>query len=196
MHAEILSDIHAHLIRHFREAERIGRRRHEKGRAEIFHKHDLLLAVARRGRHDGRADILQAVMQSERAGEHTVSETDLRHIVRRGAAHRRDTRDAFRPHIEVVLGITHHGRLTRRTGGSVHAHEFLLRNGEKTEGVIVAEVGFRGKRQFREVFQGLDVIGLDADGIHLLAIRKHLLVHAVYGLLQTFELDGFDLASR
>ena len=135
-------------------------------------------------------------MQTERTREHAVSEADLRHIVRRRAAHRRDTRDAFRPHIEVILRIAYDGGLTRRTRRGVHAHELFSRNGKEAERIIVAKIRLRGERQLREIFQCLDVVGFHAGFVHLLAIRKHFFIHAMHRLLQTFELNGFYLASR
>ena len=134
-------------------------------------------------------------MQAERAGKHAVTEADLRHIVGGGAAHHRDAGNAFRPSVEVLFGIADDGGFARGARGSVHAHEILFRYGKQAERIIVAQVFLGGEGKLGEVRQGLDILRLHARRIHLFAVRKNFFIDPIYGLLQSFELDLFDLAS-
>ena len=71
-------------------------------------------------------------------------------------------RDEIGPDLDVALRVADDGRLARRAGGGVHAHDLLARHGEQAERIVVAQVGLRGEGKLREVLERPEIVGMHA----------------------------------
>ncbi|MPN54235.1 hypothetical protein SDC9_201905 [bioreactor metagenome] len=69
-------------------------------------------------------------MKAESAGEKPVSESDLGNIVGRYPCGTGDAGDQIAPGVHVFSCITHDGRLSCGSGGSVNPYDFFFRLGE------------------------------------------------------------------
>ena len=124
----------------FAHHQRIGRRAGDSGRSKILHQHQLALGVARGDRHNGRPDTLHAVMKAQPPGEQTVAIGHLHGIFFRHTRAAQTSCHAFRPHLQIVGGISRHNRLAGGAGRSMDADDFLPGRGEGAKGVIVAQI--------------------------------------------------------
>ena len=58
-----------------------------------------------------------------------------------------------------------------------------LRGGLQSKGIVVAQVLLGSKRQFRDVFDGLNVIGTNVHLLQLIAIERNIMVHILYNFV-------------
>ena len=135
-------------------------------------------------------------MQSERACERPVSESDLRHIVRCGAAHTGDPRHIVEPHVQILLRITYHRRFPCRAGAGMKTHKLLFIHRKKSHGIIISEIRLICKWKLLQIRQTSDIIRSYARLIHLPAVRRRLLIDVAHRLLKLLKLDTLDLISR
>ena len=77
----------------------------------------------------------------------------------------------FRPHLDILCGVADDRLLARCAGRSMYPYKLALRDGEKPEGVIVAQVGLYGKRQLGYILYTADIAGLYAKRIEFRRIR-------------------------
>ena len=160
--------------------------------AQVLHEHELALGVAGGGGHDGRADLLHAVMEPQAAGEQAVAVGDLHGVVLRHARAAKAAGHALGPHLDVALGVAGDDGLAGRAGGGVDAHDLRAGRGKGAVRVVVAQVALIHEGQELQVRKGADVLGLYALLLHPLAVEGDVGVHAVDGLLQPLELNALQ----
>ena len=132
-------------------------------------------------------------MQAEAAGEQPVAVGDLQDVVGRSAAAGQRPRDGFGPEIDVLARVADDRRLAGGAGRGVNANDVAQGNGEKAEGICVAEVVFDRKREFPDVVEGPNVLRLHAMRIEFFPVERDILVRAPNRVLQTFALEAAQL---
>ena len=75
-------------------------------------------------------------------------------------------------------------------------YKLALRDGEKPEGVIVAQVGLYGKRQLGYILYTADIAGLYAKRIEFIFVERNVFIHALYGFYKPFGLKRGHLFPR
>ena len=160
----------------------------DSSHAKVFHQHDLAVSIAAGGRDYGSTQGFCTVVSAQTACEQTVSIGYLDDIVG-GHSHGFHTADEnFFPDFEVFFGIAHNNRLAGGSAGGVNAHDFIHRAGKQTKRIGVAQVFFNGKRQFRDVFQFLYIVGSEVSFFHSRTEEGNPFVSPEHGLLQAGQL--------
>lgn len=77
--------------------------------------------------------------------------------------------------------------------GGVQADDVVTRHGEKTEGIVIAQVLLFGEGQVLQIGQALDVAGLDTALVEAFAVERHIGIDTGAKVLQTAQLQGFDI---
>ncbi|MOA07600.1 hypothetical protein D3C78_1273070 [compost metagenome] len=127
-------------------------------------------------------------MGAQAAGEQAVAVGDV-HLVALAATGGADrARHHVGPGVDVVLRVADHGRLAGGAAGGVDAHDLALRHGEHAEGVVVTQVALAGEREFRQVREGFQVLGVYAEFIEALAVQRDVLVGVLQAPAQAFQL--------
>ena len=106
-------------------------------------------------------------MQPETAREQPVAVRDVDDVVLVASRHHEGAGGAFRPIVDVAVGETDDGEFARRAAGRVHSRDLAYRQREAAEGIVRAKVRLGGERQLRDVLYALDILGLEACGVHL-----------------------------
>ena len=182
------------LAHQLAQVDRVRRRRHKAGHAEVAHHHQLLFAVARRRRDDRRPELFKPVVQAERAGEQAVAERDLDDVLIRHAGRRAQPRHIVRPVVEVVLRVRADGRLARRARGGVDAHDVLHRARQHPERVVVADIVLRRERYVLDVRERLDPVARgDPGGLQALVVKRHVVVAVVDHAAQPLKLQRVEV---
>ena len=151
-------EVDTHLLSFFNEKSEVARSTAHGSGAEVFHKHYLTVGIADGGRNGYSSESFGSVMGAETAGEKSVTVRDLNDIfIAETAAHER-TCDYFVPDFDIVLIVTDDDGFAGGTAGSVYADDFAFGDGEKTEGVIVAQVGFDGEGEFFDIIERFDIV--------------------------------------
>ena len=168
--------------------QHVARRNHDDVGLEILNQLHLPLCHAARNGYRQAAQPFDAVVRAEPTGEQAVSVGDV-HLHARPPARCTDrTGHHVGPHRDVVGGVADDGRLACSAGRGVYTRELVLRHGEHAERVVRAQVGFRGQWKLGQITERLQVVRVDAHGIERLPVVGHVVVDAVQGPLETFEL--------
>jgi hypothetical protein len=77
------------------------------------------------------------------------------------------------PDIHILARVRHHDRLAGGAARRMQAHDILHRTGKQAEGIRVAQIGLGGKRQGGDVFETLQIAGLDAALLHARTVQRH-----------------------
>ena len=88
-----------------------------------------------------------------------------------------------------MLGVTNDNRLARRSRGRVHLDDFVERLGEKPIGKRLTQRVLISEGKLANIFKRLDVLGLHAHLVHLVAIPRHVLIGVGDLRNQLLELD-------
>ena len=191
-----LAQVDPHGLRNLGDVERIGRRRAENARAEILHQHHLPLGRAAGDRHGGETEALGAVVESKTTREQSVSEGVVEDVAGSRAHAGERAGHQVRPQREIGPRVADDGRLARRSRRGVQPYQFLARDREQAERVVVAQVRFDRERKTRDVGEGLEIVGPHAGGIELSAERRHLAIGARDRPLQATKLQRRELVAR
>ena len=168
--------------------EHIGRRDHDDVGLEVLNQLDLFFGLPAGHRNHRAAQAFSTVMGAQAAGEQAIAIGNL-HLVAASAACRTDgASDDIGPGVDVILGVADHGRFACGAAGGMQAHNVLRRHGEHAVGVVVAQVGLGGERQFRQVVQRLDVVRVHAQCIEALPVQRHVGVGVFQTPAQALEL--------
>ena len=179
----------AAFLQGFGDVQKIGRRAADDGRLAVDEHIDEFLGVAGTHRDDQRAEFLRAVVSAETTGEEAVAIGDQDDIVTGDTGHGHGTGHAFRPDVDVLAGVQRDLRLTGRTGGRLKTDALGQRDGAHAEGIGRSQVLICGKRKFGQVLDPIDVGGLQADFLHLVAIIFVSVVDMFDDLAQTGALQ-------
>ena len=68
------------------------------------------------------------------------------------------------------------------------ADDFGPRHGEEAEGIIIPKILFFGEGQQGEILHAFNVHGGNPQGLHLIAIEGHVLVHPAHHIPQALVL--------
>ena len=169
--------------------------RFDAAHPEVLYQFEVLLGVARRGRHHGGAQLLHPVVGAEAAGEEAVA---IRHGEGVAAPHAisgEGPRHAFRPYLQVAPGVAHDGGIARGARRGMHAHYLRRRCGLQAVGIVVAQVLLGGEGQFCDVVDRMDVGRGDVHGLHLLTVEGHVAVHQSHQFLQPLALQMVHLVA-
>ena len=74
----------------------------------------------------------------------------------------------------------------------MNARQLVAGHGEHAEGVVVAQVGFHGEGEFRQIAQVVQIVGVDPCGIKALTVERHIRIGVVQGFFQPLQLQGAD----
>ena len=111
-------------------------------------------------------------MCAESARKEAVAVRILHNVACLNAACRHYASHTFRPHIDVVFGISVNYRLARSAARCVNSDYLVLRNYLQTKRILVPEVVLGSKRQFCDVVDTLDVVGRDAKFVKFLLVKR------------------------
>ena len=128
-------------------------------------------------------------MKSQATGEQAVTIGNVDDIVLAAAGCDNCASRAFRPYVNVVLGVSDNGLLSRCARRSVHTDKLAVGHREKTEGVIIAEVGFYRKGELGYVVNRLYIIGRNACFVQLLLIKRYVFISVLYHFLKALCLN-------
>ena len=181
-------DVVTQFFDHFADIQGIRRRADQYGRLQIFQKHHLTLGVAGTGGNDGGTQAFAPLMHPECARKQTVPERNLYDIAFAYPCRRGKARTALGPDFHILFGITHDGRLSACSAGSMDAHQILFLGGDQTVRIIVPEVALDRKRNPADVVQGADAVGIEARFVVLLFVKRDVVVCVTHDMTQAFQL--------
>src|SRR6266545_4045297 len=157
--------------RDLRDVEGVRRRADEDLGPEVADEQHLARGVTAGGRHDARADLLDAVVEAEATGEEAVAERDVDEVLFPQAPREKEARDEPGPGLEVLPRVGDEGRAAGRAGGAVDAGDLRARHREQAERVVPAQVVLHRERQAPDVFDGAEVLRRDARGPERVAVE-------------------------
>ena len=134
------------LVHGLAEEHGVGRCAAEHRSPEVVHQRNLLLGITRRHGNDTCADVGCPVMGAEATREETIAIAHLEDIILRGPIGRKGPGDSLRPHSDILSGMEHYDRFSRGARRGMDTHNLAHRHGSESEGIIVTEVKFVGKR--------------------------------------------------
>ena len=129
-------------------------------------------------------------MQAEPAGEHAVAKGHLHAIGGHDAGHLHKTHDAIVPYVHVMTVIAHDDGLSRSSGRRMKLHHLIQGNSEHAIGKRLAQRMLVGEGKLPHVFQALDVGGLHAHLVHLVAIPSNAIIGPLHLRNKLFKLNG------
>ncbi len=171
------------------DGQRIGRRGHQHGGLEVHDHLHLLLGLAARHRNHGRAETFDAVMRAEPAGEQAVAVGIEDDVVGGRAGRAQRARHHRRPHGDIAFGIADHCGLAGGAGRSMHPNDIPHRHGEHPVGIVLAQVGLGGEREFGQIGQRFQIPGMDAGLIELGAIMRNIVVGVLQRPFESLQLQ-------
>ena len=119
-------------------------------------------------------------METESAGEKTVTEGDLSDVFIGNAAGRDDPGHAFAPYFHIIAGIGADDRFPRCTRGSVDLHDIFDGRSEKLKGIIVPQIRFGHQRQKGNIGEFLDMARFYAGFIHDFLVVRNVVITTVH----------------
>ena len=143
----------------------------------------LFFGVAARNGNNRRSEFFKSVVKPERTREKSVTERDLSHVVIGHADRSAKTRNAVRPHIEVVAGITDDRGIAGRARRGVNADNLFHRLREKSVGVIVPDVAFFGIRYVLNIAERFYLVPAYARRFKALCIKRNVIFAVIDQML-------------
>jgi hypothetical protein len=135
------------------DGEGVAGRAYQHLGAQILDDLDLAPGVAGGGGHHRRADLLDAVVQSEAAREQAVAEGHVHGVLGLQAAGGEEAGAQVGPELQVVRRIGHEGGLAGGAGGAVDAGELLAGHGDEAQGMVTPQVVLGGEGQPAQIVQ-------------------------------------------
>ena len=151
--------------------EQVARRAQDRVGLEVADELHLARGLPARHRDDGRAELLDAAVRAEAAGEEAVAVGVVHLHARADAAAAERSGDQRRPAVEVALRVADDGRPAGRARRGVDARDLLHRHGEHAERVGLAQVLLRREGQLRDIVERADVVGVHARLVELASCR-------------------------
>ena len=171
----------------------VGGRTAQGRGAEVAQQVGLATRGAARGRDHRGTDALGTAVGAQTAGEQAVAVGHMHDVRLVDAGGGQAAAGQFGPVVQVAGGIAHHHGLAGGAAGGVQADDVVTRHGEKTEGIVIAQVLLFGEGQVLQIGQALDVAGLDTALVEAFAVERHIGIDTGAKVLQTAQLQGFDI---
>ena len=92
------------------------------------------------------------------------------------------------PDTDILARVAHDSRVSRSAAGGMHTDNLALRSRLQAERIIVTQILLRGKGQFGDVLDGLDIIGEDVQFLQLVTIERHVVIDVLHDVMQSFTL--------
>src|SRR5690606_37704263 len=182
-------------VEFFRDDQGIGRRHHDDVGPQVHDQLHLFLGLPAGHGDDRTAGALRAIVGAQAAGEQAVAVGDVDGVARAAARCADRSRHQLGPGVDVLQGVADDGGLAGRARRSMQAGQAFPGHGEHAEGVVAAQVFLGGAGEFADVFQALQVVGVDAARVEGLAVVRYVFVGVAQGLAQALELQCGDLVS-
>ena len=157
----------------------IRRRARNRRHVKILNQRNLLLRAAHARRHNRSPDLLGAVVQTQTAGEKTVTVGNLHHITAADTAGRQRTCKRLRPRIQILLRISDNGRLSRRSRRNMITHKLVRRSRKHLVRIIVAEILLVHEGEFFNIGKRTDVVGVNTRILHPVVVERRKTVKSV-----------------
>ena len=81
-------------------------------------------------------------------------------------------RHAMRPGVYVVQGVADHGWFAGGATRRVYARESLTRHGKHAKRIAVAQIGFGGEGEFRQIGKAFAILGMHTGSVKLAAVDR------------------------
>ena len=178
------------------DGQHVAGRDHDDTRFEIGNQRDLPFGHAARHGNDRAAQPFRPVMRAKPAGEQPVAIGDMHDIAFAPTGRADGPRDQIGPAVDIALGIAHHRGFARGARGGMQPHQLLARGGEHAEWIGVAQVGFDGEGEFRQIGERVQVIGMNTRRVKLGAVKRRPLIGVVQRPFQPLQLQRGNLIAR
>ena len=149
--SEVLRGIDALTAEFVQHRQHVGGRDGDDVGLEVGDELHLPFRHAARNRDHRHAEPLGAVVQPEPAREQAVAIGVVQLHAAPAARGADRARHHLGPHLDVALGVADHGRLARRAGGRMDAHDILARHGKQSERIVRAQVLLGRERELGEI---------------------------------------------
>ena len=176
--------------------QHVARRHRDDVGLEVVDQLHLPLGHATGDRHHGAAEPFGAVMRAEAAGEQAVAIGIVHQHAGAPAGGADRARHHIRPDVDIALRVADHDRLAGRARGSVDTDQLFARHREHVEGVIVAQVGLYGEREFGEIGKLPEIGRMHAGRIERFLVVRDVVVGVLERPGETFRLQRHDLVAR
>ena len=188
LHLEV-TNVDAHLFGNIDNTYKVTRGSAHCGNAEVLHEHHLAFGIAAADGDDGCTEGFETAVDAETAGEQAVAVEVLHDVGAAEAASEESALHDLGPHVHVFLGVANNDGLAGGARTGVQAHDFAQVYGEQAIRVGVAQVLLHGEGELRNVFESLDVFGLEALLVHAFTEERNFLVGKFYGGAHTLQLQ-------
>src|SRR5690554_622310 len=150
----------------------------QDGRFEVGHELQLFFCVACGYGDDGSTYLLSAVMQSQTPGEGSVAIGYLNGVAAVDAGHGEAACHHLCPECNISLRVTYHRRLPGGAARCMDTHHVGLGYSEKSEGVVIPQVGLCGEGQLLQLLHTPDITRLNALFPELITVERDVLLHS------------------
>ena len=151
--------------------------------------------VAARGRDDGGAEQLAAVVNAEAAREQSVAIGVVKHITRDDSGDGQCSSVALGEDVDVAPAVADHRRFAAGAGAGMDAHGVVERDCQHAVGVRLAEIGLLGERQAVDVADRCDRADVDICQLGS-PIRRWGRLHAVEQRNEPLALERLLVGGR
>ena len=188
LHLQV-TNVDAHFFGNVNDTDKVAGRSAYRGNTEILHEHHLAFGIAAADRDDSRTEGFETAVDTKTAGEQAVAVEVLHDVGAAEAASEEPALHDLGPHVHVFFGVAHDDGLAGGAGTCVQAHDFAHVDGEQTVRVGVTQILLHGEGELRNVFESLDVFGLEALLVHAFTEKRNFLVGKFYGGAHTLQLQ-------
>src|SRR5947209_20225786 len=92
-------------------------------------------------------------------------------------------------HINIISSIAHHRRLTSGTATGMDTYKVLTWHGKQAKGIVISQDLLLSKRDFGQVFHGLNIARLYTQTVEDLPIVRNLFVNILYSITKPLILQ-------
>ena len=132
-------------------------------------------------------------MDAKPAREQPVAIGIVQHITGFQTRSAQGSCDNAAPVLKVSFGVTDDRWLARGARRRMNPRDLVAGDGKHPEGIVIPQVGFDGEREFGQIAQALQIIGMHACFIKAFAIKGHVVIGVTQGPFQTVKLQRADL---
>src|SRR5699024_743521 len=133
-----------------------------------------------------------AVVRAQATGKQAVAEGHLDFIGRAQATGAERAGHQFRPDLNIVVGVAHHGGAAGGARRSVNTRNLVLSYRKHSEGVFGAQSGLVSKWELRHIGKFLEVIWVHANLVELTAVVRHVVVRVAQLVFRALGLQRDD----